>query len=107
LISHEQVEGALRYLAETDRLFAEAKTVMRHAEILVERAKARAFLEAEGSVAERTAHSKIHPDVSAAEDTYIAERLKYEKLQAGRDRACVVIDVWRSVESSRRAGVSI
>ena len=96
------MEAAMEYLAETDRKYAEAKAAMLRSEILCKRVRARAFLESEGSVEHRKAAAEGHTDVIAADDSLCTATLAFESLRAIRNRAEVVIEVWRSVEASRR-----
>jgi hypothetical protein len=43
--------------------------------------------------------------VAVLEDEYVDALVKFKTLKAKRDTARVEIEVWRSFESSRRAGV--
>jgi len=56
----------------------------------------------EGSVEARKAGAEIHADVTAADDELIRATVEFEALRAKRQRAEIVIDVWRSLEASRR-----
>ena len=96
------MEAAMEFLADTDDKFAHCKTEMLRSEILVERAKARCFLLATGNNDERKNQAKVSNDVTGAEDTYIAWIKEYETLRAKRQRAELVIDVFRTLEASRR-----
>ena len=91
------------FLAETDHTFAEAKTSLLRCEILGKRTRARVFVElGVGGVDVRKANAEGHADVIAADDALIAATLEFEALKARRSRAEILIDVWRSVEASRR-----
>lgn len=92
----------MEFLAETDEQFAEIKTLVARAEILCKRARARLFLTGEGSVEARKAAAEAHPEACAADDTYIEAMREFETLKARRSRAEILIDVWRSIEASRR-----
>lgn len=92
----------MNYLASTDIPYAEAKTRMERAEILRKRARSRILLTTQGTVAERAAQADTHADVIAADDEYVEAIKQYETLRARRQRAELVIDVWRSLEASRR-----
>jgi len=93
----------LQVLAE-DEAFGEAKGSVERYEILRKRAHQRAFVNAEGTVAERNAEATISDDVEALDDAYIAALIRYETLKAKRQHAELCIEVWRTVESSRRKG---
>ena len=96
------MEAAMEFLADTDDKFAHCKTEMLRSEILVERAKARIFLQLEGNNDERKNGAKISSHVTDMEDVYIKWIEEYEGLRAKRQRAELLIDVWRTIEASRR-----
>ena len=106
-IDEDRVGKAMRYLAETDLAYAEAKAALESAEILRKRVRARHFLTGEGTVTERQAEAEIHDETQAADDAYISALGKFESLKAKRQRGDLIIDVWRSLESSRRAAGSV
>jgi hypothetical protein len=93
---------ALLFLSESDERFAKAKTELLHSEIIAKRCRARIFSGAEGSVEARKALAETHLEVTAADDELIRATLEFEALRAKRQRAEIVIDVWRSLEASRR-----
>jgi hypothetical protein len=96
------MEAALEFLADTDEAFAETKTNLLRAEILVKRVRARVFVETEGGVEVRKAKAEGHADVVAADESLCTSTLDFEKLKAQRSRAEIVIEVWRSVNASQR-----
>jgi hypothetical protein len=98
------MENAMAFLAETDDQYAEAKTALLRCDILCKRTRSRVFVTAEGNggVEARKAYAEAHPDVIGADDALVAATLDFESLKARRSRAEIVIDVWRSVEASRR-----
>ena len=102
IVSEEKLEKALNFLSDSDDEFAEAKANMLRAEIRVDRAKARVFVTETGSVEERKAKARISEAVTGQEDDYIAAIQAYERLKAWRQRAEIVIDVYRTLEASRR-----
>jgi hypothetical protein len=102
VIDQEKMEKAMTYLAETDISYAEAKTNLLRAEILVKRVRARVFVETEGGVEVRKAKAEGHVDVVTADESLCASTLDFETLKAKRSRAEIVIEVWRSVNASQR-----
>jgi hypothetical protein len=101
-IDEERVGKAMRYLAETDLPYAEAKAALESSEILRKRVRARVFLTEDGTVAERQAEAETHHDTEAADDQYVQAIKAFEELKARRQRAELLIDVWRSMEATRR-----
>jgi hypothetical protein len=96
------MEKAMVFLGESDIPFAEAKTQLMRCEILCKRVRARIYIASMGSVENRKAEAESHKDVIDADDAYIAATLTFEGLKARRSRAEILIEVWRSVEASRR-----
>jgi hypothetical protein len=101
-VDQNRMESAMEYLAETDLPYAEAKTDLLRCEILCKRVRARVFVSCEGSVEARKAIAEAAQPVLDADDALIAATLAFESLKARRSRAEIVIEVWRSVEASRR-----
>jgi hypothetical protein len=62
------------------------------------------FLESEGTVAERQARSETSPLTVESDDEYASALLRKEQLKARRQRAELVIDLYRTLEASRRKG---
>ena len=104
MIDEAQMEKSLHHLAGTDDEYARAKMDLERAEILRKRVRAKVFQTEEGTVAERNAAAETSEEVGAADDTYIAAIGKYEGLKASRQRAELVIEVWRSLNAARRRG---
>jgi hypothetical protein len=102
MIDEKRMEQALLYLSETDDHYAKIKALMLRCEIICKRVRARIYLTAEGSVESRKAAAEVHDEAIGADDTYIGALTEFESLKAKRSRAEIVIDVWRSLEASRR-----
>ena len=105
IISRDKLESALNYLAETDEEYAQEKAQVERSEILRKRVRARVFLTSTGTVAERDKLAEVSPDAEQADDDYCKSITLYETLRAKRQRAEIVIDCWRTLESSRRKGL--
>ena len=90
------------FLAETDDPYAEAKTALLRNEILCKRVRARVFVTEEGAIEVRKAKVEGHAEVIAADESLCASTLNFEALKAKRSRAEILIDVYRTLEASRR-----
>jgi hypothetical protein len=101
-LNESKVGEVLTYLSRTDEEFAVAKCNLESAQILQKRVRARLFLSADGSVAERNAEAEISDEAQAADDAYISAKLVFEKIKAHRERGELMIDVFRTLEASRR-----
>jgi len=96
------MEAAMEFLADTDETFAEAKAQLLRSEILVKRVRARVIVNEEGPMDLRKAKAEAHPQVGEADEGLIESTLAFESLKARRSRAEIVIDVFRTLEASRR-----
>lgn len=105
MITDKEVEKAMKYLAETDIDYANAKGRVERYEILRKRQRMKAFIQAEGTVAERNAEAEGVEEVEASDDAYVNAVIEYETYRAKRQRAELVIEVWRTIQSNRRAGM--
>jgi hypothetical protein len=105
MISAERVEAAIHFLVDTDSDVAYAEGEVMRLERKIERIKDNLYLSEDGTVPERKAKANRHPEVAVLEDEYVDALVKFKALKAKRDTARVEIEVWRSFESSRRAGV--
>lgn len=104
-ISIERMEKALVYLAETDELAATLKADTERSEY-----KARAIKDAvfrrlsDGGVADRQALAGSSEEYAAAMEAYFVALARSEHVRNKRSTESVVIEVWRTLESSRRKG---
>ena len=103
-INQSLMEKALHYLGETDEVYAEAKGALEELEVKRKRYRGRAFTLSEGTVAERTALAEDKQSVIEADFEWIAQVKVFETLKQKRARAILTIDVWRTLEASRRRG---
>lgn len=102
MIDQERMEAAMNFLAETDESYAQAKTNLLRSEILCKRIRARVYTFVEGNVEARKAQAETNQEVVTADDEYIKATLDFETLKARRSRAEILMDVWRTLEASRR-----
>jgi len=94
----------MHFLAESDSHYAMAKTDVLRAEIMCKRVRARVFIGREGSIEARKAEAECHQDVIEADEALCTATLEFESLRAKRQRAELLIEVFRTVEASRRKG---
>ena len=104
MISQQRLEKALVFLAETDEPIAEAKGEIQRLENLIKRVNYRLFLSASGSVEARKAEAGKSEETARLEEELVSATVKYEGLKAKRETESTVIDVFRTLESSRRKG---
>lgn len=104
MISQSRLEKALVFLSETDEEVAQAKGEILRLENLIKRVNYRLFLSASGSVEARKAEAGKSEETARLEEELVSAVVKYESLKAKRDTEAGIIEVWRSLESSRRKG---
>lgn len=105
LPDEKQIEKALMYLAESEEAYARAIAKREAAEAAAKVAREVGFLEAEGTVAERAARAVTAPAYALALSEIETAVFDAELLKAKRQRALVTLEVWRSLNSNRRAGI--
>ena len=107
LVTEQQVEKALTFLADTDGEFANWRGQMLRTEHLFDVAKALAFkhLKGEGLGVEESRQLAITTEaVQKAHEDYVKCVVAWENLRARRKRAEITIDLYRTAEASRRKG---
>ncbi len=97
------MEKALLLLAETSEEYgALCGQVVWHEERL-SIVRAQGFLEAEGTVAEREARAKSTHDYYEALEEYRDSVRERETLRARRAAASAGVEIWRSLQATKRA----
>ena len=104
LPDENEVEKSLKYLATTDEAYAKSTARVKALEYEVKTIKALAFLDAQGTVGERTAISEASSAFRAWINDYENAFADMKIMETKRKRAELVIDVWRSLNASRRQG---
>jgi hypothetical protein len=96
------MEAAMEFLAETDDKYALAKADLLRTEILAKRVRAKLFAVGTGSVEARKAAAEVDSEVIGVDDALVEATVAFEALKARRSRAEILIDVFRTLEASRR-----
>jgi hypothetical protein len=102
MFGQERLEKAMIYLAESDATFAEAHMDMERAEYRAKAIRNQVFLHCEGTVAERSAIADTSGEYDKAMGTYFESLREYDYLKNKRKTEELVIDVYRTLEASRR-----
>lgn len=105
LPDENRVSKALQYLADTDEPYARASAALETAEREMKTQREIAFLEADGTQGEKSAKANSSGAVKLAGKKVDEAFYEKELLKARRATAQVLIDVWRSLNSNRRAGM--
>lgn len=104
MITEERLTKALTYLAQTDEPFAKAKALMIGYENQEKTVLARVFLEHDGTVAERDALARASSEFTQWREKYKESVYDYEIMRNKRNTESLIIEVWRSLEASKRMG---
>lgn len=106
IVSDERLDKAMSLLATTDLEFAERKGQVLRTEFMAKHAEALTYkaLGSTGSVEDRKQEVRLSTDVKMAWDEHFQAVVNYENLKAQRERAVLVVELWRSTNANRRAG---
>jgi hypothetical protein len=105
MISEERLEKALRFLAETDEKAAELKVQVHRKSYIVDLSRKREFLKAEASTIEtKKAIAETSVQVRDSITEELDAELEWEKLRAKRATEELIVEVFRTLEASRRQG---
>lgn len=102
LISEHAVQAAFDYLHENADRAAHARAMRIKAEYATKRAKASAFLESDGTVAEREAKALLSDTVTVAMKAEIDAIEADERFRNQRDKCSVIIEGWRTEAANNR-----
>ena len=103
LITDQMVQAAFDWLNEQVQHAASAKADRIRAEYATKQAKANAFLDAEGTVAERDAKAVASNVFHAAVEKETKAIAKDEFFRNQRDKCTAIIEAWRTQSSNYRA----
>lgn len=94
----------MNFLANTDAKLAQFKGEVMRTEFMAKAAEALVYKSLDGSIEDRKQGVRLAPEVSAAWEANWKAVVEFEKLKARRERAFMTLEIWRSVEASRRRG---
>ena len=104
MIDEKRLSKALTYMAETDEPCAELKADMERAEFMAKATKDAIFMRLDGTVAERAAQAGSHEEYAGAMGVYFGNLKRFEAMRNKRQTESLIVDVWRSLNSSRNKG---
>ena len=103
-ITTERMEKAITYLAETDQTCADLRADMERAEFKARAVKDALFMRLTGTVAERTAQAGASDEYGEAMNRYFDYLAAWEHVKNKRQTEAIVVEAWRSLNSSRNRG---
>ena len=103
-ITTERMEKALSYLAETDETCAQLRADMERSEFKAKAIRDALFMRLTGTVAERTAQAGASEEYETAMGRYFDYLSAWEHVKNKRQTESIVVEAWRSLNSSRNKG---
>ena len=104
LVSVDRAEKALIYMAESDMEYAQLKADVERDNYICKRTRAGIFLSQEtGSIEQKKANAEVSSEVLEAETTRTSSLTTYEYVAAKRKTEQIILDIYRTEESTRRA----
>jgi hypothetical protein len=104
MVTEDEMERALRWMATTDVELADWRVQVLRTEYLADVAESLAYRHMEGTVEDRKRACKAAPEVQTAKENWFVAVRGYEKLRAQRKSAELLIETWRSVNANQRKG---
>ena len=105
MITLEQCEAALQYLADTDEALARAKGELEYAKHYAKTQHSIAFLEATGkSVADRQARAQTDPAYEKAQQRVRDAVYDVSLISTRRKHAELTADTWKCINAARGRG---
>ena len=106
MITEERLEKALKYLSDTDEQSAEASANVKYLDRLLKRKKALFIMDDRElkSISAKEQGFYASDIYEKAIDEQFAAEVKASTLENKRDKEILVIDLFRTLEASRRKG---
>ena len=98
------MDECVEFLCESDQPFADAKARVKYLDKKLKVVKARALLEATGSVAEKQAKAEVSQDHLDALEEYRNAVLDMETLGTERETINIRVEIWRTKCANSRKG---
>jgi len=106
IVTQQRLEKALHFLAETDTENAQWRGAVLRTEHMAKVAEALAYQQLDKSmtVEDRKRAVLLVPEVQKAHEEHFKAVTEAERLKARRQREVIVIELYRTMEASRRVG---
>lgn len=106
-LTEDRVDKAMHLLAETDAEIADSKVAVLRSEMKAKSIEALIYTALTGSIEDRKQAVRLDPRFEAAWEEHFRCVAHHERLKNFRDREVLVIELYRSVLSARKAGMTI
>jgi hypothetical protein len=105
IVKKEQVESALKYIRDSAQRAGQLAGAVKEADHRRKTHTAMAYTEATGTVAEREAIAMVSEEVQRAYKDICESVAAYETIKLNIKASETLIEVWRTENSNRRAGI--
>lgn len=105
-VTQEKMESALRYLAETDLQYGQARAAVDGLDYRIKMAEAQGYIDnlGQGTQEHIKSLARLTDDYKKLVNEYIEMKTLYETIGAKRKTGELIIEVWRSVSANQRRG---
>lgn len=107
IVNDDKAHKAVSYLASTDEQLGPLKARMKGLEHRIKTLKAQVYLESkgQGTDGDRKAMSEVHTEVVSLQSELENAFADCEIVMAKRKTAELLVEIWRTENSNRRAGI--
>jgi len=105
MITDKQIEHALFFIRDNATIAGQLAGAVKESYARRKACQAIAFLQATGTVAEREARAETDPAVQKAYNDYAESVAGMETMKLKIKASEMVIEIWRTQNSNRRAGI--
>jgi hypothetical protein len=106
-LTEDRVDRAMHTLAETDAEVADSKVAVMRSEMKAKSIEALIYASLTGSIEDRKQAVRLDQRFEKAWEDHFTAVAHHEKLKNFREREVLVIELYRSVLSARKAGMTI
>lgn len=106
-LTEDRVDRAMHTLAETDAEVADAKVAVMRSEMKAKSIEALIYTALTGSIEDRKQSVRLDPRFEQAWEDHFKAVALHERLKNFREREVLVVELYRSVLSARKQGMSI
>lgn len=106
-LTEDRVDRAMHTLAETDAEVADAKVAVLRSEMKAKSVEALIYTALTGSIEDRKQAVRLDPRFEGAWEDHFKAVALHERLKNFREREVLVVELYRSVLSARKAGMVV
>lgn len=105
MIEDTRAEAACEFIRDNAKRHGQLKGLVLFSEYKIKRARAQAFIDADGTVAEREAKAWVLPDVWKAVEEHRDATAEETMLRDQIEAANLTFETWRTQQANQRKGI--